>query len=230
MRAACLGVGGQELAHIAAERLELGVRHAEVRAAGRSLRASPGAAMMRHLPPGPSVNAANVAGPGSKLVTSASCRPRVRVIGVGPGHQRNLAVAPGHGDVGLAHVAHEQAVARKINGEDLREAGGRLQPVEEGRRRGGDEVAFAAEANPFGHQPAGGHEGQRGRALVVAEGHELVGQRVEAVIRDHAAQGQFRPRGDVEVRLRQIGGDVVALPVLGHEPRDLRRAAQPRRA
>ena len=59
--------------------------------------------------------------------------------------------------------------------------------------------------------------GNDGRALVVPERRELVRQRTEPVVGDHAAHSQFGPRRGLEISVCHIGGHVVALPILGHQ-------------
>ena len=214
-------VGGQELANVAAGRLELRVRHAEAgqRAIIFQRRLGSDEAPL-------AVGAGSQGGNRGRPGLEAGDQRQLAAARAGnrrrPAYQWNLAIAPRHGGVGLAHVAQEQAVAREVNREDLREARRRLQPVEEGRRRGCDEIALAAEADPFRHQPARGYERQRLRPLVLAEGHELVGQRIQPVIRHHSPQGQFRPGREDKVVLRKVRRDVIALR--GNPP----RAAQPR--
>ena len=97
-----------------------------------------------------------------------------------------------------------------------------LKPVKERRRRRGDEVPLAAEADAFRHQAARGHERQRLRPLVLSEGRELVCQRTQPLIGNHAPHGQLRPGCQRQVFLREVPRHRIALPVIRYDPSDLR--------
>ena len=119
-------------------------------------------------------------------------------------HERRFSIGPGHRDIGFAHVAHEDAVARIVDGENLGKGSRPLQCVQQERAGGADHVALAAEADAVGHHPDGRHERHALGTLVVSEGQELIRQR---------AHGQLRPGRRVQIFPHNVRGHVVTAAV-----------------